>query len=201
MSDSIPEDIEPGRYTPGFPGSPESRRSARKSLNTTPRGRRSASQLSVGGSVGKRSGTPAMEYLRWTERDAGSPYSPTAERSFEHIAGGMDDEEDLDFELNDDPEEDAGFGGLENVRACCNGKHTVGHCPIHHPHDPSDLEPPSRAPSRNQGRHLTAVHEAPRPISPSGWSLRSRAGSTHSRDGLGLFARFGSRRGTKTPVN
>ncbi|KAG5219883.1 coiled-coil protein [Salix suchowensis] len=59
--------------------------------NTTPRGKRSRSQLSVGGSIGKRSGTPAAEYLRWNGPE--SPYSPT--KSFEHI--GAQDDEELDL--------------------------------------------------------------------------------------------------------
>jgi hypothetical protein len=182
-------------------GSPESHRSrGRKSLNLTPRNRRSASQLSMGGSVGKRSGTPALEYLKWSEREPAAAYSPTpGERSFEHVPGNEDEDEDedeLDFELNDDGPSDGEYEGLENVRACCDGKHTVGHSHHHHGHDPSALEPPSRAPSRAQSRL-----DAARPISPSGWSLRSHGGSTHSRDGLSLFKRFGSRRSAKTPVN
>jgi hypothetical protein len=195
------DEMEDGRYRPTGPGSPESRRSARKSLNTTPRGRRSASQLSMGGSVGKRSGTPAMEYMRWSERDVGSPYSPTPDRSFEHVGDDLGDDEDLDFELNEDEVgSDGGYEGLENVRACCDGRHTVGHHHTHHhPHEPVALQPPPRAPSRNT-QHLTAVQDSSRPISPSGWSMRSRAGSTQSRDGRGLFARFGTIRSNKNSV-
>ena len=192
-----------------FNASPQSQRSARRSMNTTPRGRRSASQLSFRGSIGKRAGTPAAEYLRWQD----APYSP--EKSFEHVqegsgggAGHPDEEEDededeeLDFELNDASLSDGGFEGLENVRACCDGKHTVGHSHQHpHHHDggaPVEQPSPTRAPSRSRGRFLNAAEDAARPISPSGWSLRSRTGSTHS---TGLFARFGSMRSTKTSVD
>ncbi|KAJ7821020.1 coiled-coil protein [Mycena olivaceomarginata] len=173
--------------------SPQSQRSARSvqrgdTWNTTPRGQRSRSQLSVGGSLGKRSGTPAIEYLRWNAPE--SPYSPT--KSFVDVPGH--DEDDLDFELHDPTMEENGFEGLENVRACCDGKHTVGH---HHHHHPVENVP---------------EHDGMpgRPVSPSAWSFRSRAGSTNSRDGgnsiftwgraEGAKMRFGSRRSTKTPV-
>lgn len=156
--------------------------------NTTPRGQRSRSQLSVGGSLGKRSGTPAIEYLRWNGPE--SPYSPS--RSFVDVPGH--DDEDLDFELHGDSMEEPGFEGLENVRACCDGKHTVGH---HHHHHPIENVPD------HDGMPA-------RPVSPSAWSFRSRAGSTNSRDGGnsiftwgradGAKMRFGSRRSTKTPV-
>ncbi|KAF8162432.1 hypothetical protein K438DRAFT_1775872 [Mycena galopus ATCC 62051] len=174
--------------------SPQSQRSARsaqsgETWNTTPRGQRSRSQLSVGGSLGKRSGTPAIEYLRWNSPE--SPYSPS--KSFVDVPG-HDDEEHLDFELNDPTMDDGGFEGLENVRACCDGKHTVGH---HHHHHPVENVPD---------------HDGMpgRPASPSAWSFRSRAGSTNSRDGgnsiftwgrsEGAKMRFGSRRSAKTPV-
>jgi hypothetical protein len=50
--------------------SPQSQRSGRSigngdTWNSTPRGQRSRSQLSLVDSIGKRSGTPATEYLRW----------------------------------------------------------------------------------------------------------------------------------------
>jgi hypothetical protein len=174
-------------------GSPESQRTGRTqgSWNTTPRGRRSQSQLSFNrGSVGKRSGTPAAEYLRWTEHD--SPYSPG--KSFEHVAGG-DEDDDLDFELNDDSRSDGGFEGLENVRACCDGRHTVGRAGTHHHHHHHHHQ------QQQSDRLDPGVAEAARPKSPSGWSMRSarsRAGSTNSRDGRSLFSRFGTKRSTKT---
>jgi hypothetical protein len=190
--------------------SPQSQRSSRsvqqvEPWNTTPRGQRSRSQVSIGrGSVGKRSGTPAVEYLRWNGPD--SPYSPS--KSFVDVSNHHGD--DLDFELHDHSLSDDGFEGLENVRACCDGRHTVGHSgkphlPHHHQH------------SHNGDHHLgPGSHNDPppaRPASPSAWSFRSRTGSAQSHDGGGggIFSwgrgddgklRFGSRRSAKTvPTN
>jgi hypothetical protein len=177
-------------------GSPNARnpRSPRKSdtWNITPRGQRSRSQLSVGGSIGKRSGTPAREYLRWTGPE--SPYSPT--KSFEHIPRHNDHDE-LDFELHGDERSDDAFEGLENVRACCDGRHTVGH---HHHFGPEH--------PHNGDRHLDVQPALPeRSVSPA-WSLRSRTASANSHEGgTGFLSwgrsedgkiRFGSRRSTKT---
>jgi len=171
--------------------SPQSQRSARSpNWNTTPRGQRSRSQISMRGSVGKRSGTPAAEYLRWNGPE--SPYSPT--KSFVEIQGLEEDE--LDFELHVDSHSDDGYEGLDNVRACCDGLHTVGnnHHHHHHHHHPIPGDPPEQE-----------SHPA-RPVSPSAWSFRSRTGSYNSHDG-GLFSwgrgdggklRFGSKRSTKT---
>jgi hypothetical protein len=191
---------------PHLMSSPQSQRSARtgrtglsgESYNNTPKGQRSQSQLSLRGSVGKRSGTPAAEYLRWAERDG--PYSPSPSKSFEHI-GGRHDEDEMDFELHDGALSDGGYEGLENVRACCDGRHTVGgHHHHHHDHDPHHNHQ-SREPSHARQPHLdTNPRDINRPISPA-WSFRSRSGSAHSKDGLSLFSRFGSRRSTKTPVN
>lgn len=175
---------------PPITPSPKSQRSARSggnepSWNTTPRGQPSHSQISVAGSVGKRSGTPAAEYLRWNGPE--SPYSPG--RSFEHVSSGPG-EGDLDFELHGEGMSDDGFEGLENVRACCDGRHTVGH---HHHHFHG------QDPTQNSDSNL----EAARPASPA-WSFRSRNGSTHSHEGNGLFGgklRFGSRRSTKTALS
>jgi hypothetical protein len=178
--------------------SPQSQRSGRSSrnggaFNTTPRGTtRSRSQLSVRGSVGKRSGTPAAEYLRWAAPE--SPYSPT--RSFERVASHGQDDEELEFELHDRSQSDDGFEGLENVRACCDGRHTVGHSGHHHHHHQQHS---------HNGDHLE-VNGPTRPASPA-WSLRSRTGSTQSHEAGGLFSwgrgddgklRFGSRRSAKT---
>ncbi|KIK26002.1 hypothetical protein PISMIDRAFT_95742 [Pisolithus microcarpus 441] len=182
--------------------SPQSQRSGRSSHNggafsTTPRGKRSRSQLSVRGSVGKRSGTPAAEYLRWAAPE--SPYSPT--RSFEQVVGNNQHDADLDFELHADTKSDDGFEGLENVRACCDGRHTVGHSGHAHPHhhNPGHL---------HNGEHLE-VNAPARPVSPA-WSLRSRTGSSQSHETGGFFSwgrgddgklRFGSRRSTRTVPN
>ncbi|KAI0346389.1 hypothetical protein BDW22DRAFT_1388518 [Trametopsis cervina] len=185
--------------------SPQSQRSVRTartgisadSWTSTPRGQRSHSQLSMRSSMGKRSGTPAAEYLRW-----GGPEPPQSpEKSFEHIPG---QEDELDFELHEDTMSDEGFEGLENVRACCDGKHTVGrsghhhHHHHHHDHDHVHNHAPLQPPSRTRESHLD-VHpgEVIRPVSPA-WSFRSRSGSTHSTDGGGFFSRFGTRRSAKT---
>jgi len=189
---------------PPLTTSPKSQRSSRsvrqaEPWNTTPRGQRSRSQVSVGGSIGKRSGTPAVEYLRWNGPD--SPYSPS--KSFVDVP--HHDEEDLDFELHGDAMSDDGYEGLENVRACCDGRHTVGHSGKvhHHHHHHSDHQ------HNGDHRHLEpGIQEPLRPVSPA-WSFRSRTGSAHSHDGggTGIFSwgrgedgklRFGSRRSTKT---
>ncbi|KAI6019868.1 hypothetical protein F5J12DRAFT_968007 [Pisolithus orientalis] len=182
--------------------SPHSQRSGRSShnggaFNTTPKGKRSRSQLSVRGSVGKRSGTPAAEYLRWALPE--SPYSPT--RSFEQVVGNNQNDADLDFELHADSKSDGGFEGLENVRACCDGRHTVGHSGHAHPHH-------HHLAHLHNGEHLE-VNAPARPASPA-WSLRSRTGSAHSHETGGFFSwgrgddgklRFGSRRSTRTVPN
>jgi len=177
---------------PPITPSPQTRRTAQstrndQSWNTTPRGQRNRSQLSVVGSIGKRSGTPAAEYLRWNGPE--SPYSPS--KSFERVTA-VPDEDDLDFRLHGDGRHDEGFEGLENVRACCDGRHTVGH--HHHHYYPHDH-------TQNGDTHLDIrSSESNRPVSPA-WSLRSRTGSTNSREGNGMFngkLRFGSRRSTKT---
>jgi len=195
------ENHQPEHHNPRLLASPQSFRSGRSphvssdTWGTTPRGHRSTSQLSAHGSIGKRSGTPAAEYLRYTGRDG--PYSPT--KSSEHVQDGAQAGEDMDFELHEESMSmsDHGFEGMENVRACCDGLHTVGGNPHphvhHHPH--RDEPPPTR--SRMRDGHLDARGDPPRPSSPA-WSFRS--GSTTSHDG-GIFSgklRFGSRRSAKT---
>ena len=195
------EDQQPEHQNSQLLASPQSFRSGRSlhvsgdTWGSTPRGQRSTSQLSAGGSIGKRSGTPAAEYLRYPGPDG--PYSPT--KSFEHGQVGVRGDEGLDFELHEESMSDHGFEGLENVRACCDGLHTVGgdqnHHLHHHPH--RDDPPPARP--RTRDGHLDAHADPPRPSSPA-WSFRSRSGSTTSHDG-GFFSgklRFGSRRSTKT---
>ncbi|KAI9465908.1 hypothetical protein BJY52DRAFT_1209346 [Lactarius psammicola] len=198
----LAEDNQHEYHNPQLLASPKSLRSGRSlhasgdTWGTTSRGQRSTSQLSIGGSIGKRSGTPAAEYLRYAGPEG--PYSPT--KSFEQSGVG---EEDMDFELHDETMSDNGFEGLENVRACCDGLHTVGgthqhHSHHHHHHHPHRDDPPSGR-SRMRDGHLDAHPDPPRPSSPA-WSFRSRSGSTTSHDG-GLFSgklRFGSRRSVKT---
>ncbi|TRM62339.1 hypothetical protein BD626DRAFT_570053 [Schizophyllum amplum] len=209
MSDLTDDERDRGNMLTGSPQSHRSGRSARRSegWNTTPRGQRSRSRMSTlgGGSIGKRAGTPAAEYLRWNQPE--SPYSPT--RSFVDVPTVDDD--DLDFELHGESLSDGGYEGLENVRACCDGRHTVGrsgkmHHHHHHHHHHHGEAANGNGNGNGNGQRLDAPE---RPISPSAWSFRSRAGSTNSRDG-GLFGwgrgddgklRFGSRRSKTTPVN
>jgi hypothetical protein len=187
---------------PGLFASPRSVRTSQTGVSadswgSTPRGQRSHSRLSTRSSMGKRSGTPAAEYLRWGGAD---PQSPS--RAFEHVPRQSDG---LDFELHDDTLSDEGFDGLENVRACCDGMHTVGRSGkiIHHHHhhhddqQPHNSQPPRQPVLRAKENHLD-VHasEVTRPVSPA-WSFRSRSGSTHSTEGSGFFSRFGTRRSAK----
>ncbi|KIK68458.1 hypothetical protein GYMLUDRAFT_54091 [Collybiopsis luxurians FD-317 M1] len=191
--------------------SPQSQRSGRSlrsdaPFNTTPRGKRSRSQISVGGSVGRRAGTPAAEYLRWNGPE--SPYSPS--KSFVDVPA-LDDDDDLDFELHGDSLSDEGFEGLENVRACCDGKHTVGHSGKHHHHHHHHHHLHESG-SQNDHTGTSSTNGPARPVSPSAWSFRSRTGSVNSQHeggGASLFSwgrgrtedgkfKFGSRRSAKT---
>ena len=190
----------PGRLSPASP-------TKKDRWSTTPRGQRSRSQVSISRSASKRSGTPAVEYLRWRNGPE-SPYSP--EKSFVNVPDQHDPEE-LDFELHRDTHFDEGFEGLENVRACCDGRHTVGHPEHHHHHDTVGTVNSRRSvdnqhldPNQHVHHHL----ENPRPSSPA-WSFRSRTGSTQSHEGLGIFSwgrgedgklRFGSRRSVKSSL-
>lgn len=203
---SVNGELPSDDYPANIMSSPDSRRTGRTgrtgisgdSWNTTPRGQghRSRSQISLGGSLGKRSGTPAAEYLRWAE----GPSSPT--KDYEHVRGGANDGE-LDFELNDETLSDEGFEGLENVRACCDGRHTVGRSGRiehhHHHHDHNHNHPQQkREPSRQHEQLLDPnAMDMQRPVSPA-WSFRSRAGSSTSHDGAGFFSRFGTRRSART---
>lgn len=176
-----------GAKAQGQRGAQNARQVGTWTAPSTPRGQRNRSQISVGGSVGKRSGTAALEYLRFAAPE--SPYSPTKE--FAHLQ--TQDSGELDFELHADVGSDEGFEGLENVRACCDGRHTVGHHHHHHPGDPH-LDP--------------HPNETPRPTSPS-WSLRARTVSGNSQEGASgssMFSwgreegrrRFGTRRSAKS---
>ncbi|PPQ80542.1 hypothetical protein CVT25_001575 [Psilocybe cyanescens] len=213
-----PENIEHGRRPLLSPQSQRSTRSAvaGETWNSTPRGQRSRSQVSVGGSVGKRSGTPALEYLRWNAPE--SPYSP--DRSFVDVPA--QDPDELDFELHDETLSDEGYEGLENVRACCDGRHTVGasgKIHHHHHHHNHQLQNQGTITSRKStdNQHLDVnphLQDQARPSSPA-WSFRSRTGSTQSHEAGGgggggsIFGwgrrddgkiRFGSRRSTKSSV-
>lgn len=168
--------------------------------------------------MSKRSGTPAVEYMRWSGPE--SPYSP--DRSFVDIP--TQDPDELDFELHNETMSEDAFEGLENVRACCDGRHTVGHSvgKLHHHHHHQhqhatgggSTAPGSTISRRSVDNHLLDPHvaEQARPASPA-WSFRSRTGSSHGHgDGVsvgGLFSwgrgedgklRFGSKRSTKSSV-
>lgn len=127
------------------------------------------------GSVGKRSGTPAAEYLRWSE-GPGSPTSagmhgldlPHGNRSAEG------DDEDLDFETNEMLSDQEGFEGLENVWTCCDGRHTVGRAHDHvHTHDHQIHHTHTRDidVSRHRRRQgMRAVDALQRMVDPNRWS-------------------------------
>ncbi|KAF8889574.1 hypothetical protein BD779DRAFT_1662013 [Infundibulicybe gibba] len=204
---AVPPSPVSGEYTdddrrPPLTTSPQSQRSGRSARqgdtwNTTPRGQRSRSQLSARGSIGKRSGTPAVEYLRWNGPD--SPYSPS--KSFVDVPAH--DDEDLDFELHGDSLSDDAFEGMENVRACCDGRHTVGHSGKHHHHHHHDHPTISIIViilflpiiTNNTWSLLRRAHTTFIPIC---MVLPVTAGSTNSHDGGDGKLRFGSRRSTKT---
>jgi len=140
-----------------FDYSPRSQRSGitMDSYNGTPKPARSISRMSNPyGSVGKRSGTAAAEFMRWTGEPPSSP------------AKAVDQGQDADFQIHDDNND--AYDGLENVRACCDGKHDVGNLSSkyhHHPQQHQQFYPGTI-------RSVSAV--APeRPASPSGWSHRS----------------------------
>ncbi|KAF8583299.1 hypothetical protein K439DRAFT_1661365 [Ramaria rubella] len=184
--------------------SPRSARSIGSALsgdswNITPRAQRSQSRLSANGSVGKRSGTPAAEYLRLGGPDG--PASP-AKSDYEYIPGRADEEE-LDFEIHDSIMNGEGFEGLENVRACCDGRHDLGTLsrkPHHHHHHHHHHPPHPQATTQNQNLELN--EPSSRPVSPSAWSFRSRAGSAASHGGgdtASIWSRFGSKRSKGAP--
>jgi len=213
------------RRQPQHLASPSSQRSTRPTRNgdawSTARGHRSRSQVSIARSVSKRSGTPAVEYMRWNAPE--SPYSPG--RSFVDVPD-QNDSDELDFELHGDSRSDEGFEGLENVRACCDGRHTVGragkvHHHHHHDHDEPAGQNQATITRNNRGGSASADnnhHDAavggqqappdPRPASPA-WSFRSRTGSMQSGEAGGLFSwgreagsrlRFGSKRSVKSSL-
>jgi hypothetical protein len=159
------------------------------------------------GSLGKRSGTLAAEYLRHGSGfmpPPQSPYSPS--KSYVDIqrfpmSNGLGYDEDefngerggegLSFELLDDEEMKERNGGveyegLENVRACCDGKHQVGHRHHHH-HSNQDGDSPRMIPGDLpiDEKELEKMSRMERPVSPSGWSFRSKTVSTISHRGSG----------------
>jgi hypothetical protein len=57
--------------------------------------------------------------MRW-----GSDVPNSPDHDFEQIAV-QPGESEFDFEIHDDVRNGGDFDGLENVRTCCNGAHTV----------------------------------------------------------------------------
>ncbi|GAA5937266.1 hypothetical protein JCM1841_007026 [Sporobolomyces salmonicolor] len=133
---------------------------------------RTTGRGSVGGSSTKRAGTVADEYTRRTMYG-----SPASVRTFSDY-GGHDpadgslevvDRNEIPPGIGDDDDDE--FEGLENVRACCNGKHDVGslsrrHHHHHHSHSHSDIESrsgtpapptPSRARSKSSTNTLGSI--------------------------------------------
>lgn len=156
--------------------SPRSQRSARSAYSAltvdswsvpTKGLQRSQSRVSNQyGSIGKRAGTPAAEYLKWDR-----PTTP----AYDH-PDGPSYTSDLDFHIHDD-DNDAAYDGLENVRACCDGKHDVGSLSARHHHHHHHHNIPSKGTVRSvtdQPPRLPPPDPTPsRPGSPSGWSFRS----------------------------
>ena len=91
------------------------------------------------------------------------------------------DPEDLDFELHRYSRFDEGFKGLDNVRACCDGRHTLDHSEQH-------VTLNNRRSADNQHPDPNNIHENLRPASPA-WSFRSRTRSKQSHEGVGIFSR------------
>ncbi|KAJ7468058.1 meiotic cell cortex C-terminal pleckstrin homology-domain-containing protein [Mycena latifolia] len=165
--------------------SPQSRPSTRSAergdvWNTSPRREGSRLSPSAGGSLSKRSRT-SFEYPRWSGPE--SPSSPSKSL--------VDVPEDLEFEFHGAAMEENESDDFENVCTYCDGKHAVGH----HHHRLTENVSDEGIPAR--------------PVSSSGWSFHSGAGSTNSRDRGSFFTwghkegakrRFGSPRFGKAPV-
>ena len=134
------------------------------SYGATPRPARSVSRMSNPyTSVGKRSGTAAAEFMRWNSDAPASP-SKMEEHTHTHTHDG-------EFQLNDDPED--AYDGLENVRACCDGKHDVGALGGRHHHHHHHTQQQQQQQQRGTVRGAPGDSAPERPVSPSGWSFRS----------------------------
>lgn len=176
------------------------------SWNLTPRAR-AVTHISPA-SVGRRSGTPAAEYMRaypssdHVSRPYPDPISPTrAARSLQQrfedalTRNDDDDYENVDSqsmangELEIHP--DDGYDGIENVRACCDGEHDLNALSSkvhHHPHQhyqyfphQASVRPSSRL--SNHSARIEPLSPRSRPVSPSAFSGRSRSGSQRSEGG------------------
>ncbi|CAG7850038.1 Anucleate primary sterigmata protein A [Serendipita indica DSM 11827] len=149
--------------------SPRSQKSGHSAVTidtyNTPRAPRSVSRMSNPyGSVGKRSGTAAAEFMRW---NSDAPASPSRMEDNTHA-------QDSEFQLHDDPED--AYDGLENVRACCDGKHDVGALGgrhHHHHHHHHQQQQQQQQQQRGTVRGAAGDSGPERPASPSGWSFRS----------------------------
>ncbi|KAG8832152.1 hypothetical protein FRC17_001904 [Serendipita sp. 399] len=106
------DDVQRMQYSPRSPRSGQSALTVDSYGAAQPRPPRSISRMSNPyGSVSKRTGTAAAEFMRW---NGDAPASPSK----------VDDRvnpPDGDFHIHDD--NDVAYDGLENVRACCDGKH------------------------------------------------------------------------------
>ncbi|KAK4702383.1 hypothetical protein P7C70_g3841, partial [Phenoliferia sp. Uapishka_3] len=110
----------------------------------------------------KRAGTVAAEYEQRTTNFG----SPRSLRTFSDFLGGQDSVEFIDRrEIPADAgagDEDDTWEGLENVRACCDGKHDVGslsrrggqhhHHHHHHQNGGSSADLPDGSPTRSRSR-------------------------------------------------
>ncbi|KIM23667.1 hypothetical protein M408DRAFT_252856 [Serendipita vermifera MAFF 305830] len=123
-------------------------------------------------SIGKRSGTAAAEFMRW---NSDAPASPPADEA-------------ADFHLH---EHDDAYDGLDNVRACCDGKHDVGNLSSkhHHHHHPNQQNGHGQQQSQYKGTVRSTSDAVPeRPASPSGWSFRSGRSKGGSQENAGMFS-------------
>nr|ODN99720.1 hypothetical protein L204_02153 [Cryptococcus depauperatus CBS 7855] len=176
---------EQGRLA--MPKSPMSLRSfgsERRSLNATPRASRAQTAMGTysrpSSSMGKRAGTPAHEYLKRHEVPATIHGGHRYKGAYK---GALVLDEEFDLVSREDGDDlDTSFEGLENVRACCDGKHLVGH---HH------------------SRHGPNVSHTPtRPETPSlhGWSTRSRRPSNSRSDVESNFSTSKKRERSKSAL-
>lgn len=175
------------------------------SWNLTPRAR-AVTHLSPA-SVGRRSGTPAAEYMRtystepfnrgYTDQQSPTYVTRSLQQRFEDALANNDEDDfenvdsqsiaNGDFEIHPDE----GYDGIENVRACCDGEHDLNALSSkvhHHPHQHHQYFPNqgSVRPSSRMSYHSSRVEPLSprsRPVSPSAFSGRSRSGSQRSEGG------------------
>lgn len=152
-------------------------------MSSTAKGKRKMSTLTQA-SAQKRSNTPAADYQQYMA-EFGSPRSVRSHRPSSRMSIGnalVDDQDNDDtgsVELVDRRDvlgEDAGFDGLVNVRACCDGEHDVGALSVprrrHHHHHSAH---PGRTIASEHSTLSTATTGA-----PFGTSLRSNSVASRS---------------------